>query len=166
MSGSLPVVSVVVPVFRSERFVADTIRSVLAQTLGDFELIVVDDGSPDRSIAICRTFSDPRIRYEHQANRGLAAARNAGIRSARGRFVAFLDSDDLWAPGKLAHHVAHLESRPEVGVSYGYSMFIDENGERMGSYQVLGKELTGPVDCFVANPIGNGSNAVVRAEVS
>lgn len=165
MSEVSPIVSVVVPVFRSERFIAATIRSILAQTLRDFEIIVVDDGSPDRSIAICKTFTDPRIRYVHQPNRGLAAARNAGIRHARGRFVAFLDSDDLWAPGKLAHHVAHLESRPDVGVSYGISAFIDENGDRLGGYQMLGKELTGPVDCFVANPIGNGSNAMLRAEV-
>ncbi|MEO8484799.1 MAG: glycosyltransferase [Betaproteobacteria bacterium] len=165
MSETPPVVSVVVPVFRSERFVAATIRSVLAQTLRTFELIVVDDGSPDRSIEICRTFADPRIRYVHQPNRGLAAARNAGIRHARGRYIALLDSDDLWAPEKLAHQVAHLESLPEVGVSFGYSMFIDENGDRLGGYQMLGKELTRAADCFVANPIGNGSNAMLRAEV-
>ena len=165
MSEAFPVVSVIVPVFRSERFVAATIRSVLAQTLRDFELIVVDDGSPDRSIAICKGFADPCIRYVHQPNLGLAAARNAGIRHARGRYIAFLDSDDLWAPGKLAHHVAHLESRPDVGVSYGFSAFIDENGDRLGGLQMLGKERTRASDCFVANPIGNGSNAVLRAEV-
>lgn len=160
-----PIVSVVIPVYRSERFVADTIRSVLAQTLADFELIVVDDGSPDRSIAICKAFTDPRIRYVHQGNGGLAAARNAGIRAARARYIAFLDSDDLWHPEKLARHAAHLDARPEVGLSYGYSVFIDELGERLGGYQMLGKERTRPVDCFVANPIGNGSNAVLRCAV-
>lgn len=165
MSVSPPVVSVVVPVYRSERFVAATIHSVLAQTLQAFEVVVVDDGSPDRSIEICKSFADPRLRYVHQPNRGLAAARNAGIRAARGRYIAFLDSDDLWAPDKLTRQVEHLASRPGVGVSYGYSIFIDENGERLGGYQMLGRERTRAADCFVSNPIGNGSNAMVRAAV-
>lgn len=165
MVEELPAVSVVVPVFQSERYVADTLRSVLAQTLTDFEVIVVDDGSPDRSLAICRGFSDPRIRYVHQANGGLAAARNAGIRVAGAPYVAFLDSDDLWEPEKLAHHVAHLDARPDVGVSYSFSAFVDEEGRRLGSYQMLGKQVTVARDCFVLNPIGNGSNAVVRAAV-
>jgi glycosyltransferase involved in cell wall biosynthesis len=158
-----PVVSVVIPVYRSERYVAATLRSVLAQTFTDFEVIVVDDGSPDRSIAICKAFDDPRIRYVHQSNAGLAAARNAGIRNARGDYIAFIDSDDLWAPEKLERHVAHLRAAPEVGVSYSLSAFIDEDGAPLGSYQMLGGGPLKPVDCFVRNPIGNGSNAVVRA---
>ena len=165
MSDVPPVVSVVVPVFRSERFVAATIRSALAQTLQAIEVIVVDDGSPDGSIDACRTIDDPRIRYVHQSNRGPAAARNAGIRVARGRYIAFLDSDDLWDPDKLAHQVAHLESRPDVGVSYAFSMFIDGEGRLLRSYQMLGKETTTIADFFFASPIGNGSNAMARAVV-
>lgn len=162
LNGDTPRVSVVVPVYASERYVADTLRSVLAQSFADFELIVVDDGSPDRSIARCREFTDPRIRYVHQENAGLAAARNAGIRAARGEFVAFVDSDDLWAPDKLARHVSHLESRPDLGFSYSFSALIDETGAPLGSYQMLGQETTTAADIFVRNPIGNGSNAVVR----
>ena len=165
MSALPPVVSVIVPVYRSERYVAATLHSALGQSLGAIEVVVVDDGSPDGSIALCKGIADARIRYVHQPNRGLAAARNAGIRAARGHFIAFLDSDDLWAPDKLARQVAHLEARTEVGVTYGYSTFIDADGRRLGGYQMLGKATTRAADCFVANPIGNGSNAMVRAEV-
>lgn len=161
----VPLVTVVVPVYRSERYVADTIRSVLDQTLQDFEIVVVDDGSPDRSVEVCRGLGEPRLRFVHQPNRGLASARNAGIRAARGRYIAFLDSDDLWAPDKLARQVAHLDACPEVGVSYGYSMFIDEHGTPLGGYQMLGRARTEAADCLAANPIGNGSNAMLRAEV-
>ena len=89
-----PLISVVMPVFNVERYVAEAIGSVLAQSFADFELIIVDDGGKDRSMEICRSFGDPRIRIVSQANRGLAGARNSGILAARGEFVALLDSDD------------------------------------------------------------------------
>jgi glycosyltransferase involved in cell wall biosynthesis len=83
-----PDVSVIMPVYNVERYVAAAIRSVLQQTFSNFELIIVDDGGKDTSLDICRTFSDPRIRIVSQANRGLAGARNTGIRHARGRYIA------------------------------------------------------------------------------
>jgi len=110
----MPTVSVVMPIYNVERFVASSIESVLAQTFTDFELILVDDGSTDSSPDICRQYRDPRIRIVSQANRGLPGARNTGIRNATGEFVAIIDSDDLWRPEKLARHVAHLRARPEV----------------------------------------------------
>ena len=76
--------SVVIPVFNAEKFVGKTISSVLAQTYSELEVLIVDDGSPDRSIEICRQFDDPRIKIIQQANRGLAGARNTGIRHATG----------------------------------------------------------------------------------
>jgi len=117
MNTVQPLVSVVIPAFNAVRFLTGSIPSVLAQTWTDFELIVVDDGSTDATAACVQAFDDPRIRLVSQTNRGLAGARNGGIREARGTYIAFLDADDLWHPEKLARHVAHLQSQPGVGVS-------------------------------------------------
>ena len=96
-----PKISVIVPIYGAEKWIEATVKSVLAQTLTDFELILVDDGSPDRSIEICESFDDPRIRIVRQENRGLPGARNTGIRHAKGELLAFLDADDIWRSDKL-----------------------------------------------------------------
>lgn len=158
----MPKVSVVMPVYNVRRFVADAIRSVLAQTFTDFELIIVDDGSTDGSLELCESFTDPRIRIHRQENRGLAGARNAGIRRAVGEYVAFLDSDDAWAPRKLDEHVRHFERAPAVGVSYSQSEFIDEAGTRLGYFQAPKLRDVAPSDVFLRNPVGNGSAPVIR----
>jgi len=157
-----PVVSVVMPVFNVEAYVAEAIESVLAQTFTDFELIIVDDGGMDRSIEICRQFADPRLRIVSQANRGLAGARNTGILQARGRYIALLDSDDRWLPEKLALHVIHLDNSPKVGVSYSRSRFIDGQGRPMRLSQKPKLKGITPADIFCRNPVGNGSAPVIR----
>lgn len=158
-------VSVIVPVYGVEQYIAQTVQSVLDQTYENFELILIDDESPDRSIEICQQFTDPRIKIVHQQNRGLAGARNTGIRHAEGDYLAFLDSDDLWLPEKLEKHVEHLENSPKVGVSYCRSAFIDEEGNPLGIYQTpkLTDITLGQVLC--RNPISNGSVPVMRREV-
>ncbi len=161
----MPLVSVIMPVYNVEAYVADAVRSVLAQTLKDFELIIVDDSGQDRSMAICEAFWDERIRIARQQNRGLAGARNTGIRYARGKYLAFLDADDLWHPEKLARQVAHLESRPGVGVSYCPSLFIDDGGKALGYLQNPKLCNISSSDVFLRNPIGNGSVPVIRREV-
>lgn len=108
-------VSVILPVYGVEKYIQQTIQSVLDQTYQNFEIIVVDDESPDKSVEICQGFDDSRITIIHQKNRGLAGARNTGIRHAKGDYLAFLDGDDLWHPEKLEKHVYHLESSPNVG---------------------------------------------------
>jgi hypothetical protein len=158
-------VSVIIPVYGVEKYVADTVQSVLEQTYPNFELIIVDDGSPDRSIEVCRRFKDPRIKILHQDNNGPAAARNLGIRHAKGDYIALLDGDDLWHPEKLAQHVAHLENSPEVGVSFCRSAFIDEAGESLGIYQITKLEDITLLDLLCRTPIGNGSVPVMRREV-
>ncbi|MGL5077637.1 MAG: glycosyltransferase family 2 protein, partial [Waterburya sp.] len=117
----MKLVSVIVPVYNVEDYIAQTINSVLNQTYPHFELLIIDDASPDRSLEICQQFRDPRIKIISQKNRGLAGARNTGIRHAQGDYLAFLDSDDLWLPEKLAQHIQHLESAPQVGVSFSRS---------------------------------------------
>ena len=90
-------ISVIVPVYEVEAWLPDCVDSILGQTLTEFELILIDDGSPDRCGDICDNYAaqDPRVRVIHQQNAGLSAARNAGIRAASGRYLAFIDSDDL-----------------------------------------------------------------------
>lgn len=105
-----PAVSVVVPVFNGERFLRESIISVLGQTFSNFEIIVVNDGSTDGSPEIVRSFSDPRVRMvSHAKNLGLAEARNTGIRSSRGVYIALLDSDDIAEPTRLADQVEAME---------------------------------------------------------
>lgn len=120
-----PEVSVVVIFLNEDRFLQEAVDSVLAQTFGGWELLLVDDGSEDSSSRIARRTAehDPgRIRYlDHpgHANRGRSAARNLGIQNARGRFIAFLDADDVWFPHKLERQLLLMRSRPEVGMIYG-----------------------------------------------
>lgn len=157
-----PTVSVIMPVYNVEPYVAEAIQSVLAQKFTDFELIIVDDGGQDGSMAICRGFDDSRIRIVAQANRGLAGARNSGIAAARGRFIALLDSDDRWHVDKLMLHVIHLEANGHVDVSYAGSQMVNHAGEPLTVAmrpQLLGVK---PADILRRNPVGNGSAAVIR----
>jgi glycosyltransferase involved in cell wall biosynthesis len=158
-------VSAIIPVYGAEKYIAATVQSVLDQTYKNFEVLIIDDASPDRSIEICQQFTDPRIKIIRQQNRGLAGARNTGIRHAQGDYLAFLDADDLWLPEKLEKHVEHLENSPSVGVSFSCSAFIDETGKPLGLYQK--PKLTGITipNLLCRNPISNGSAPVIRREV-
>jgi glycosyltransferase involved in cell wall biosynthesis len=109
--------SVIIPTFNRSTVVGRAIDSVLSQTCRDFEIIVVDDGATDDTEAVLRPYLD-RIRYIRQANRGSAAARNRAIRESQGRYIAFLDSDDLWRPDKLARMEEAISAHPDAGVFY------------------------------------------------
>lgn len=162
----MPKVSVIMPVYGVEKFVAAAVESVLAQTFTDFELLIIDDCSPDSSIEICKGYKDPRIKIiPHEFNRGLAGARNTGVRHAKGDYLGFLDSDDLWTPDKLEKHVAHLDANPDIGVSFSRSAFIDEDGTDTGYYQMPRLRDIEPGYYLCRNPIGNGSAPVIRREV-
>ena len=124
---SFPRVSVVIPAYNQADFVSSTIESVLAQTSSPFEIIVVDDGSTDRTADVVRSFGDA-IHYTFQANAGLSSARNTGISLAKGEFVCFLDSDDLWMPAFVEHMAQRLDTNPKAGaVGCGHRM-IDLQG--------------------------------------
>lgn len=159
---SNPKMSVVMPIYNVENFVAEAVQSVLDQTFEDFELICVDDGGSDRSMDIVHSFEDPRIKIVYQANRGLAGARNSGIAHAKGQFVALLDSDDVWHPDKLTLHYVHLMANPDVGVSYAGSRMIDREGQvlSIAMRPKLGRVTRRHILC--RNPIGNGSAPVLR----
>lgn len=158
-------VSVIIPVYGVEKYIAATLQSALDQTYKNFDILIIDDASPDKSIEICQQFTDPRIKIIRQENRGLAGARNTGIRHAQGEYLAFLDGDDLWLPDKLEKHITHLENSTNVGVSFSRSAFIDKAGKALGTYQMPKlKQITTPY-LLTCNPVGNGSAAVIKKEV-
>jgi len=158
-------VSIIIPAYNSENFVSKTIYSILHQSFRKFELIFIDDGSTDRTAEICRGFDDERIRYVHQANRGVSSARNTGIELAKGEFIGFIDSDDLWHPDKIAAHVAHLESDPTIGVSYSACRFIDVDGAPIKAGYRPKMRNIGPADVFCRNPISGGSSGFFRRRI-
>ena len=155
-------VSVIVPVYQVEKYIGAAVESVLQQTYKEFELLIIDDGSPDKSIEICQQLTDSRIKIIRQENRGLAGARNTGIRHAQGEYLAFLDSDDLWLPEKLEKHIEHLEKSPAMGISFCPSAFIDEVGQPRGTFSKPNLKDIEPSILLRDNPIGNGSAPVVR----
>ncbi len=114
-SNFCPRVTVFVPVYNAEKFIADTVASVLRQTFTDFELLVIDDGSTDQSIKILESFHDQRIRIERNGkNRGRPFTRNKGLMQARGEYLSVLDSDDLCEPDRLARQVEFLDTHPNI----------------------------------------------------
>lgn len=119
MNTNFPLVSVIIPAYNAEDYLADAIKSVLAQTYINFELIVVDDGSIDGTPLILNRFSDQVIAIR-QVNKGVNAARNAGLRIANGELLAFLDADDIWKPNKLEEQVQMFVSSddPSLGIVY------------------------------------------------
>ncbi len=125
--GVGPLVSVIMPCWNRERFIADAIGSVLAQTFTNFELLVVDDGSSDGTRGVVSSFSDSRIRLIAREHRGISATMNAGLAAAEGRYLSRLDSDDMWLPDMLETQVAVLDARPAIGLVYARAEVTDEN---------------------------------------
>lgn len=113
----MPLVSVVIPAYNAERFVLQAVRSVLDQRYQPIEILLVDDGSTDQTAELVRQHA-PTVQIIRQENAGVAAARNTGLRLARGELICLLDADDGWLPGKLAAQVAYMQTHPEVGLLY------------------------------------------------
>ncbi len=137
MQEQNPLISVIIPAYNAENFIDETIDSVLAQTYQDFEIIVVDDGSKDRTVDIVRqrALEDKRIILLRQENQGVAAARNLAIHHAKGVYIAPIDADDIWYPLKLEKQVAcMLEGGSQVGIVSSWFVFIDEDGELMNGW--------------------------------
>lgn len=159
-----PLVSVIIPVYNVQDFIIEALSSVVKQHYRNLEIIVVDDQSPDNSIELVRQhFNDPRIRILQQKNRGLAGARNTGIRNANGVFIAFLDSDDYWCLDKIEKHIQVMLDNPNYGVSFSASLFVDEQSHSLHKIQAPQKKSNFQAsDIFCRNPIGNGSAPVIR----
>jgi glycosyltransferase involved in cell wall biosynthesis len=123
MAAGPPLVSVVIPTHNRWPMIAEAVQSVLTQTFGDFELIVVDDGSIDNTARLLSS-CDSRLQVLSQPHTGVAAARNAGVARSRGKYIAFLDSDDLWSPAKLAIQADFMEQNPEMHICQTEEIWI------------------------------------------
>ncbi len=166
-AGSGPAVSVIIPSYNRAGLLPRTLDSVLAQTFTDFEILVIDDASTDSTPEVMAGYRDEqRIRYLRQPeNRGVGAARNYGLREARGAFIAFLDSDDEWFPDKLALQVARFrELGEDVGLIYsGVESVLDDGARSIETPAYAGNIYR---EMLLKNVIhGGGSNAVIRREV-
>lgn len=125
----MPTVSVIIPSYNHERFVQECIQSVLNQTFQDFEIIITDDASIDRTVEIIEQFDDPRIKlFKHSINQGVSIAANNCIKHAKGKYIAWLSSDDAWYSEKLEVQVRYLDEHPKTGVVFGKVDWIDEFG--------------------------------------
>lgn len=117
-ANASPLISVIIPAYNAERYLSAAIESVLAQTYCPVEILVIDDGSEDRSAAVVQRNVD--VIYHRQAHAGLSTALNNGIAIAQGSLFAFLDADDLWVPGKLVRQMARLRSNPQLSMVFGH----------------------------------------------
>ncbi len=124
-----PLVSVVIPAYNAGAFIDASVGSALNQSMGDLEVIVVNDGSTDDMADRLRAWNDPRLSVITQANQGLASALNAGIRAARGTYIGFLDADDLWLPSKLERHIQVHQERPDIDITFSWVDAIDVCGK-------------------------------------
>ena len=162
-------VSVIIPTYNRRDYVQEAIDSVLAQRYTNYEIIVIDDGSTDGTGEALRARYGDRIRYEWQENQGESVARNRGIELARGEFVAFLDSDDLWFPRKLGKQVEFMEANPGVGMVFSQAWAIDEVGDRIPDLRLVrditSDDLTLERLCFDCPMSSGSSTGLVRKSI-
>ncbi|NJM47790.1 MAG: glycosyltransferase family 2 protein [Alkalinema sp. RU_4_3] len=158
-------VSVVVPAYNIAGYLTATLRSLTTQTYDNFEVLIVDDGSTDKTAQVAHAFA---ANYENfhllrKPNGGLSSARNFGIAAAKGEYIALLDGDDLYRPEKLARHVAILDRKPEIGLVYSASQALRDDGGRTWFY-LSGKPVAeDPLEALLyKNFVGHGSNAMFR----
>lgn len=150
-----PTVSVIIPVYNNARTISRTVDSVLAQTIDDIEVIIVDDGSTDDTRAHLKPYGK-RIRYFYQSNQERSAARNNGLLQARGQYIAFLDADDYWLPLKLEKQIAVFQNNPELGLVYSQAYVIKKQDQPL---YILGKKgidsSNDPSETFCRLLVGN-----------
>lgn len=143
----MELVSIIMPSYNCGRFIAESIKSVLSQTYTNWELLIVDDCSTDDTASVVKAFADPRIRYQrNRQNEGAALTRNKALLAAKGRYIAFLDADDIWAPEKLEKQIAFMQQN---GYAFTYHDYIeiDEDSKSLGVY-VSGKKHVRPFDMY------------------
>lgn len=145
------------------RFVREAAESVLSQSWRDLELIAVDDGSTDATVAEMEQIGDPRVVLRCQPHRGAAAARNTALGCARGRYIAFVDGDDVWLPGKLEQDVAYLEAHAEADLVFSAMRMVDEELRDRGRAIRRWSGVLSPRDLLIENMIGADTVLVRRA---
>jgi glycosyltransferase involved in cell wall biosynthesis len=144
-----PLVSIITPAYNAEPYIAETLRSALSQTHSRLEVIVVNDGSSDGTLAIAKSFADPCVRVVDQPNLGAAAARNRGLREAQGDFIQFLDADDLLAPNKIAVQVQRLLDNPDCIATARWGRFRTNPSETRFVRETFWRDMP-PLDWLVS----------------
>jgi len=127
----MPKVDVIIPAYNAEKYLADALDSVLAQSFEDWRIVLVDDGSTDATAAVVAPYIErlgSRLEFIRQPNKGVSAARNTAIRSSSGEFLALLDADDIWLPNRLLESIKSFEGRPKIGLTYGFNTRIRPDG--------------------------------------
>ncbi len=162
-----PTISIVVPAYNAEKTILETIISVQNQSFSDFELIIINDGSTDKTLEIINTkaLDDSRIRIFSYENGGLPVARNRGIALARGKFIAFLDADDLWTPDKLELQILALQRNSAAGLAYSWTYFMDNQGKSFHTSEPTFFEGYVLKDLLLQNFLCNGSNPLIRRSI-
>jgi len=147
-------VSIITPCFNGERFIAETIESVLGQNYQNWEMIIIDDGSTDNTPAIVKQYErqDPRIRYIYEPNSGSATARNKGIKDAEGQYIALLDYDDVWYPDFLQNQIGFMKQKNALCVCSSYER-MNERSETIG-HVTKPKPRIQLKDMYVRNHVG------------
>lgn len=161
----MPTVSVIIPAYNAEKTIAQTIRSIQAQTFSNFEIIVINDGSTDGTVSMVNAIADPRIKVFSYENGGLPVARNRGMTRATGDFISFIDADDQWTPDKLELQLQALQNHPEAGVAYSWTAFVNEAGHFLYAQEL--ETFTGYIypQLLLRNFICSGSNILARRQV-
>ena len=164
-----PAFSVIIPIYNARDTLEETVRSVLVQTDPDFELLLIDDGSRDDSLAVMITLAceDARIRIVAKDNQGVAMTRNLGIELARGALIAFLDADDLWHPEKLARHRELHNENPDVAGSYARIAFLEADAANLADGRTQSTVPSGDLgieQVLGENPVCTTSNLVVTRD--
>lgn len=163
-----PLVSVVIPVYNTEKYIVETIDSVISQTYGEWELLLVDDGSTDGSLALMQEIAaeNPKIRVISKPNGGQASARNKGIQEAKGELIAFMDSDDLWLPNKLEDQIKDWnEINPDF--MYGLGYFLHQETKELESYDWITGKRSGMDffnELFISSAV-NTNTVLVRKSI-
>ena len=162
----MPSVSVIIAAYNAEKSIFETISSVLNQSFQNLEVVVIDDGSSDRTCEIVSEIPDSRVKLFPYENGGVAKARNRGIENARGKYISFLDHDDLWTADKIEAQVSALEKAPDAGVAYSWTINMYSQEDPIRYKKLAPVNFDGNVypQLLLYNFIGSGSNILANKE--
>ena len=156
-----PNLSIIIPAYNVKAYIRQAVESALRQSWKQMEIIIIDDGSTDGTLGALDTLDDPRLRRVRQVHAGLAAARNAGIRAARGEYLGFLDGDDLWASTKADRHLLFFRNHPEIDLTFSFAWIIDGSGLKIAPLRPGVSGILSFQDLLIECP---HCNAILRRE--
>lgn len=156
-----PLISIVIPTYNAAKTIERTLKSVLAQTYSNFEVLIINDGSKDETLEIISRIQDPRIQVFSYVNKGLSASRNRGITRANGKYITLLDADDMWTADKLEAQLNALQKNPKAALAYSWTDYIDEQDQLLhrGCYVKANGNIYSKL--LIANFLESGSNPLI-----